>query len=563
MATVEDILLPDIGDFTDVEIIEILVAPGDRIEAEQSILTLESDKATIEIPAPRAGVVERLKVAVGDRVSMGAPLLSIRPTDTPAQTPTAAPQPAREAAPPTPAPEDAPAAREPATGTPPPTATATEDTAVLLPDIGDFSEIPVIEVLVAPGDRVELDQSLLTLESDKATMEIPAPAAGVVSELAVAVGDTLNTGDLILMLRADAPAETDAPATPEPTPPHADNTPPAAPTTAPQPGETAPRKAPVLPRPEDVAAIARGRKAHASPAVRRFARELGVDLDVVKGTGPKGRVLKEDVRAFVKRSLTSAEPSSHSTASPAPVAATPAPAIDHGRFGPVERVELGRIRRISARHLHQSWTGIPHVTQFDEADITELEAFRAAHKTDPDDASVRLTLIPFLLKAVATALTRMPLLKASLDADGEHLIHKHYTHIGVAVDTPNGLMVPVVRDVDRKGLRTLAGELADLGARARAQRLRPDEMQGGCFTISSLGGIGGTAFTPIVNAPEVAILGVSRAATRPVWDGERFVPRLLLPLSLSYDHRVVDGADAARFTTLLGDLLGDIRELLL
>nr|WP_246221727.1 dihydrolipoyllysine-residue acetyltransferase [Marichromatium bheemlicum] len=563
-------MLPDIGDFADVEIIEILVAPGDRIEAEQSILTLESDKATIEIPAPRAGVVEHLKVAVGDRVSMGAPLLSISTEDT--TTKAQPPEPALEPPPPGATSSTMAATQTPAPSAAPAAATTTEDAAVLLPDIGDFTDIPVIEILVAPGDRVELDQSLLTLESDKATMEIPAPTAGVVSELAVAVGDTLNTGDLILMLRADAPAETGEPATPEPIPPSTGPTTdsaapspspspsPSIPSAAPQPGETVPRKAPVLPRPEDVAAIARGRKAHASPAVRRFARELGVELGAITGSGPKGRVLKEDVRAFVKQALTATSLSPNaSSRSPATTPAQPDPA----RFGPVERVELGRIRRISARHLHHSWTSIPHVTQFDEADITELEAFRATHKRAPEETGAKLTLLPFLLKAVATALARMPILKAMLDDDGEHLIHRHYTHIGVAVDTPNGLVVPVVRDVDHKGLRTLADELADLSVRARAQRLRPDEMQGGCFTISSLGGIGGTAFTPIVNAPEVAILGVSRAATRPAWDGERFVPRLQLPLSLSYDHRVVDGADAARFITELSTLLGDIRQLLL
>ena len=316
----------------------------------------------------------------------------------------------------------------------------------------------------------------------------------------------------------------------------------------------------MLPRPADMAAIARGRKPHASPTVRRFARELGVDLALVKGSGPKGRILRDDVQNFVKRAL--------SEGAPAPTGALPfalpaAPEIDFSRFGPVDEQPLPRIKGISGRHLHRCWISVPHVTQFDEADITELEAFRKAQKADAERAGVRLTFLPFLLKATGTALTRMPLLKASLSADGERLIQKQYTHIGVAVDTPNGLMVPVVRDVDKKGVYDLARELMALSQKARDGKLLPGDMQGGCFSISSLGGIGGRAFTPIVNSPEVAILGVSRSKMQPVWDGQSFAPRLMLPLSLSYEHRVVDGADSARFTTLLGGLLGDIRQLLL
>ncbi|BCU05842.1 dihydrolipoyllysine-residue acetyltransferase [Allochromatium tepidum] len=447
---------------------------------------------------------------------------------------------------------------------------------ILLPDIGDFSGVEIIEILVAPGDRIEAEQSILTLESDKATIEIPAPIGGVVRELLVKTGDRVSRGDRLMRVEpvgssaeGSGPAETSPPAaelqTPEP----------AAPAPSPRaetdvepeplrraPGETERRQAPVLPRPEDMTAIARGRKAHASPAVRRFARELGVDLARVKGSGPKGRIVKDDVQGYVKQTL--AQGGGTTETSTTGVFRLPsAPEVDFARFGPTEIRELPRIRKLSGRHLHRCWIGIPHVTQFDEADITELEAFRQAQKDASSKRGVKLTLLPFLLKAVATALARMPVLKASLTPDGESLVHKHYTHIGVAVDTPNGLVVPVVRDVDRKGLHQLATELADLSAKARDGKLLPGDMQGGCFSISSLGGVGGTAFTPIVNAPEVAILGVSRAETKPVWNGREFMPRLMLPLSLSYDHRVVDGADGARFTSLLRELLGDIRRLLI
>jgi pyruvate dehydrogenase E2 component (dihydrolipoamide acetyltransferase) len=327
------------------------------------------------------------------------------------------------------------------------------------------------------------------------------------------------------------------------------------------PGEVERRLAPVLPRPEELAAIAKGRRAHASPGVRRFARELGVELTFVKGSGLKGRILKEDVQGYVKQALT------QGTAAPAastlPFVLPPAPEVDFAKFGPIEIRELSRIQKLSGRHLHRAWLSVPHVTQFDEADITELEAFRQAQGAVTQAGGAKLTLLPFLLKAVATALNRLPRFKSSLTPDGEGLVMKHYTHIGVAVDTPRGLVVPVVRDVDKKGLQDLARELMELSAKARDGKLLPGDMQGGCFSLSSLGGIGGTAFTPIVNAPEVAILGVSRAALRPVWQGAEFVPRLLLPLSLSYDHRVIDGAEGARFTRLLGELLGDIRRLLL
>ncbi|KAA6185097.1 dihydrolipoyllysine-residue acetyltransferase [Thiohalocapsa marina] len=574
MATLEDVLLPDIGDFADVEIIEILVAPGDRIEPEQSLLTLESDKASMEIPSPVGGTVTALKVSVGERISTGTLLMTV---ETGGGEPTAASEPVPASAPaaatPTPTPADdtaattsAPAAG--ATATPAPTTTtAPQEIEVRLPDIGDFSDIPVIELLVQPGDDIDIDQSILTLESDKATMEIPSAAAGRVASVAVKVGDRLNQGDLLLTLlagsaanpadAADAPSPEESEAAQAPAPVNK----PASATPSRVPGESERRKAPVLPRPEDMAAIARGRGAHASPAVRRFARELGVGIAQVKGSGRKGRILKEDVQAYVKQALSAGAPAPAAGGLPFQLPA--APAVDFGKFGAIETQPLPRIKRLSGAHLHRCWLSVPHVTQFDEADITELEAFRKGQKAAAEQAGVRLTFMPFLLKAVAGALAQMPTLKASLAPDGEQLVLKHYTHIGVAVDTPNGLVVPVIRDVDKKGVFDLARELMEMSNKARDGKLLPGDMQGGVFSISSLGGIGGTAFTPIVNAPEVAILGVSRSEMKPVWNGSEFAPRLMLPLSLSYDHRVVDGADGVRFTSLLANLLADIRRLLL
>jgi pyruvate dehydrogenase E2 component (dihydrolipoamide acetyltransferase) len=583
VATVEDVLLPDIGDFADVEIIEILVAPGERIEPEQSLLTLESDKASMEIPSPFAGTVKELKVSVGDNISKGALLMTVETggaaePSSPMQTGgEAAPEQATAAPAPSAATSAAPVAEPPAVPSTEPSAepaakpsgTANaQPIEVRLPDIGDFSDIPVIEVLVSAGDAVDVDQSVLTLESDKATMEIPSSAAGTVQSVAVKVGDKLNRGDLLMTLLGSAPAA--AAETPDATgtAPSAEEAEHAqAPAAAPKPaaermpGEAERRKAPVLPRPADMQAIASGRTPHASPAVRRFARELGVDLGQVKGSGRKGRILKDDVQGFVKQALTAG--AAVPAAGGLPFQLPAAPEVDFSRFGQIETRPLPRIKRISGAHLHRCWLSVPHVTQFDEADITELEAFRKAQKAAAERAGIKLTFMPFLLKAVAGALNQMPNVKASLAPDGEQLIVKHYTHIGVAVDTPNGLVVPVIRDVDKKGVFELAGELMQVSAKARDGKLLPGDMQGGVFSISSLGGIGGTAFTPIVNAPEVAILGVSRSEMKPVWNGAEFVPRLMLPLSLSYDHRVVDGAEGVRFTTLLAELLADIRRLLL
>ncbi|WP_456373808.1 dihydrolipoyllysine-residue acetyltransferase [Thiolapillus sp.] len=421
---------------------------------------------------------------------------------------------------------------------------------ITLPDIGDFKDVEVIEVLVSAGDSINAEDSLITLESDKASMEIPSPASGVIKEVKVAVGDIINQGDLLVVLDEESIAEETAPVAP---PKPVDSTPHPQP---PAPGEKKAKPLPVAPTHDDMPS----RKAHASPAVRRFARELGVDLGRVRGSAPKGRITKEDVQNFVKSSLAGA---GSATAAGASLALPSMPAVDFSKFGEIEETELGRIQKISGAHLHRSWISVPHVTQFDEADITELEDFRKAQKEEALKEDVRLTFMPFLMKACEAALREFPTVNSSLSADGEKLILKKYIHIGVAVDTPNGLVVPVIRDVDQKGVYDLARELMEISGKAREGKLGPADMQGGCFTISSLGGIGGTQFTPIVNAPEVAILGVSRASMKPVWNGKKFRPRLVMPFSLSYDHRVIDGAQGVRFTTYLAGLLSDIRRLLL
>ncbi|MBK1619702.1 dihydrolipoyllysine-residue acetyltransferase [Lamprobacter modestohalophilus] len=597
MATVEDILLPDIGEFADVEIIEILVAPGDRIEPEQSLLTLESDKASMEIPSPLGGEVTEINVKVGERVGLGHLLLRV---DTSADGGKAAAEPetSRAGGTASGADETASTANKPASTASAKTgnkqaaaatnAASTEQIEVPMPDIGDFTDIPVIEVLVGIGDQVEVDQSIVTLESEKATMEIPSPTAGTVEAVHIKTGDKVNQGDLLLTLKgaaqasvgdgsdapaaeeaeiAQAPAATAKPevaqAQPEATSASESTQAQQARSTSRAPGEAERRKAPILPRPADMQAIASGRTPHASPAIRRFARELGVDLAQVKGSGRKGRILKDDVQAYVKKTLSAGGPPAAAGGMPFQLPA--ASEVDFSKFGQTETQPLSRIKKLSGTHLHRAWLSVPHVTQFDEADITELEAFRKGQKQTAEQAGVKLTFMPFLMKSVAGALAQMPTLKASLSADGDNLILKHYTHLGVAVDTPNGLVVPVIRDVDKKGLFEIARELMTLSTKARDGKLLPGDMQGGVFSISSLGGIGGTAFTPIVNAPEVAILGVSRTEMKPVWnaDSNSFEPRLMLPLSLSYDHRVVDGADGVRFTTLLANLLADIRRLLL
>jgi pyruvate dehydrogenase E2 component (dihydrolipoamide acetyltransferase) len=428
---------------------------------------------------------------------------------------------------------------------------------VLVPDIGDFKDVPVIEVLVKPGDRVKTDDSLVTLESDKATMEVPAPFEGVVKDMKVKIGDKVSEGALILTLEAQdgapqlagKPATAAAPAAPTPMP--------ATPQAQPAPAAPAPLVA------SSAALVVVDETGfahtHASPGVRRFARELGVDLAKVKGSGPKGRILKEDVQGYVKSAI--AQPAQAAAGSGLSV--LPLPAIDFAKFGPIEVKPLSRIKKISGANLHRNWVTIPHVTQNDETDITELEAFRKQMSDEVQKQGIRVTLLAFLIKAAVAALRRYPQFNASLSPDGENLVMKQYFNIGVAVDTPNGLVVPVIRDSDKKGVIQLAKELGEVSAKAREGKLSPADMQGGCFSISSLGGIGGLNFTPIINAPEVAILGVSRSVMKPVWKDGQFVPRLMLPLSLSYDHRVVDGAEGARFITYLNGVLSDIRRLVL
>jgi pyruvate dehydrogenase E2 component (dihydrolipoamide acetyltransferase) len=542
------VVVPDIGDFKDVAVIEVLVKPGDAVAKEQSLITLESDKATMEIPSPSDGVVREIKIKMGDKVSKGSPILELEAKD--------------EAARSQPRPEPKKEAKQEPRQEPKPESKPTGDgtsTTVPVPDIGDFKEVEVIEVLVKPGDAVAKEQSLITLESDKATMEIPSPSAGVVRELKIKVGDKVSKGSPILVLAAaagGAPAAAASAPSATPAPAQAPSRPAAsAPAAAPAPS---PRPVPREPQEE------LGAKPHASPSVRKFARELGVGLQQVQGSGPKGRILHTDVQAFVKGALARTPTQVTAKAGGTLPFNLPAwPEVDFAKFGPVETKPLSRIQKLSGPYLHRNWISIPHVTQFDEADITDLEAFRKAQTAETEKKGFKLTMLAFMIKACVTALRQFPVFNSSLDRSGENITIKKYYHVGVAVDTPGGLVVPVVRDADRKGVFDLAHELADISKLAREGKLKPGDMQGGTFSISSLGGIGGTAFTPIINAPEVAILGVSRGATRPVWNGKEFAPRLMLPLSLSYDHRVIDGATAARFSSFLVSVLSDIRKLIL
>ena len=547
MAELHEVKAPDVGG--EVEVIEILVSPGDEVAVEQSLLTVESDKATMDIPAPIAGVVAELKVTVGDKIKEGDLLALFNAA---AAAPAAAPEPAEEpavAAEPASAPaaESAPAAAA---------ETVSETIDVTVPDIGTDGEVDVIDVLVSVGDEIEAEAGLITLETDKATMDVPSPAAGVVESVAVKVGDKVGQGSLVITLttKTAAPAEAAAPSA-------------AATETVNKPVPVdEPRKPPVPDHPLDKKQKADG-LAYASPAVRRLANEFGVDLLQVKGTGRKQRILKEDVQEYVKYELSRPKATAASGVAQGAggLQVIAQPKVDFSKFGEIEEVALTRIQKISGPNLHRNWVTIPHVTQFDEADITELEAFRKqenelqAKKKD----GVKITPLVFIMKAVAKALREFPVFNSSLSEDGEHLIMKKYVHIGIAVDTPNGLVVPVIRDVDTKGIYQLSEELVEISAKARDGKLKATDMQGGCFSISSLGGIGGTAFTPIVNAPEVAILGVSKSELKPKWNGREFEPRLMLPLSLSYDHRVIDGAVAARFSVYLSAVLSDIRKLVL
>jgi pyruvate dehydrogenase E2 component (dihydrolipoamide acetyltransferase) len=532
-----ELTVPDIGNFKDIPVIEVLVAPGQSIAKDAPLVMLESEKATMEVPANAGGVIKDVRVKVGDKVSQGAVIATAEVEDAqPATNGHAQTAPAQPA--------------EPA----PPPAQKGAGIELIVPDIGNFAEIPVIEVLVAPGQSVAKDAPLVVLESEKATMEVPASAAGIVKDVRVKVGDKVSKGTVIASLEGAA-----APAPAAGAPPASRAS---APTTA-----TATAARPVAPSPATLVppsgngssgAAAGGRSAvHASPSIRRFARELGVDLGSVRGSGPNGRITRDDVQDFVKRALTGAPVAQ---AAPGAGFALPAwPKVDFAQFGPVERKALTRIQRISGPALTRNWVMIPHVTQNDDADVTELEEFRKAVNAEQKEAKV--TMLAFLMKAAVAALARFPDFNSSLD--GEELVVKGYYHIGFAADTPQGLVVPVVRDCDRKGVLEIARDTAELAGKARDGKLAATDMTGGTFTISSLGGIGGSNFTPIINAPEVAILGASRTSMKPVWDGTAFVPRLMLPLSLSYDHRVIDGAKGARFVTYLVGVLGDMRRTLL
>ncbi|WP_277348767.1 dihydrolipoyllysine-residue acetyltransferase [Pseudomonas veronii] len=547
----ELIRVPDIGS-GEGEVIELFVKVGDTVEADQSILTLESDKASMEIPAPKAGVVKSLESEAGRsperrRRTAGAGNRGRRRCGPLLQLPRQHRRQRRL--------KNSAAAEAPAAPAAAPAAATIQD--IHVPDIGSSGKAKIIELLVKVGDTVEADQSLITLESDKASMEIPSPAAGVVESIAVKLEDEVGTGDFILKLKVQGAASAAAPA-PAAAPAAKAEAAPAAAAPAPAPAANAEAA------PAPAAAPARsGAKVHAGPAVRQLAREFGVELNAVTATGPHGRVLKEDVQVYVKSMMQKAKEAPAAGNATGGAGIPPIPVVDFSRFGETEEVQMTRLMQIGASSLHRSWLNIPHVTQFDQADITDLEAFRVAQKAVAEKAGVKLTVLPLLLKACAHLLKELPDFNSSLAPSGKAIIRKKYVHIGFAVDTPDGLLVPVIKNVDQKSLLQLAAEAAALAAKARDKKLTADDMQGACFTISSLGHIGGTGFTPIVNAPEVAILGVSKATIQPVWDGKAFQPKLMLPLSLSYDHRVINGAAAARFTQRLSQLLNDIRTILL
>ncbi|CAM3543886.1 dihydrolipoyllysine-residue acetyltransferase [Bordetella sputigena] len=561
-----EIKVPDIGDFKEVEVIEVLVAPGDTIKAEQSLITVESDKASMEIPASEGGVVKSVKVKVGDKVSMGTVVLELEAGGA-SEAAAAAPAKAEAKAEAKPAGQDSqaqPKVQEAAQSAAP--AQGGGQQVIEVPDIGDFKEVEVIEVMVAVGDTIKAEQSLITVESDKASMEIPSSQGGVVKEVRVKVGDKVSKGTPVVVVEGgDAPAAAPAAAPAQAAaaaPAQAPAPAPAAAASGAASSSSAGRAAPAAALPE--AELKPGQLPHASPSVRKFARELGVDLTRVAGSGPKGRITQDDVRGFVKQALAGGAPAAAGAAAGGNVGGLNVlawPQIDFSKFGPVEAKPLSRIKKISGANLHRNWVMIPHVTNNDEADITDLEALRVTLNKENEKAGVKVTMLAFLIKAVVAALKKFPEFNASLD--GDNLVLKQYYHIGFAADTPNGLVVPVIRDADKKGILDLARESSDMAKKARDGKLSPAEMQGGCFSISSLGGIGGTHFTPIINAPEVAILGVSRSEFKPVWDGKQFVPRLKLPLSLSYDHRVIDGAAAARFNAYLTALLADFRRIAL
>lgn len=528
-----EISVPDIGT-DEVEVTEIMVKVGDAVAVEQSLITVEGDKASMEIPATQAGVVQEINVAPGDKVKTGSLIMLFAETSNGSEvkTDTAATANASPASAPV----------------------ASTEQQVYVPDIGT-DEVEVTEIMVKTGDVVTMEQSLITVEGDKASMEVPAPFAGTVKALNIAVGDKVKTGSLIMLFEV---AGSTAPA-PVATTPAVSTTGQQA-TTPKMANSTVPAPVAASKNPPEFAE--NSAYVHASPLIRRMAREFGVNLMNIKGSGRQGRIVREDVQNYIKQALSRAE---SAPASDALSGLLPWPKVDFSKFGVIEEVELGRIQKISGANLHRNWVMIPHITQFDDADITDLEAFRKQQNQEAEKKKleVKITPLVFIMKAVASALQQFPSFNSSLSEDVQRLTLKKYIHIGVAVDTPNGLVVPVFRDVDKKGIITLSRELAEISKKARAGKLTAGDMQGGCFTISSLGGIGGTAFTPIVNAPEVAILGVSKSSIKPVWNGKEFTPRLMLPLSLSYDHRVIDGADGARFISYLNSVLSDVRRLIM
>ncbi|EAU0670267.1 pyruvate dehydrogenase complex dihydrolipoyllysine-residue acetyltransferase [Salmonella enterica] len=522
-AAAKDVHVPDIGS-DEVEVTEVMVKVGDTVEAEQSLITVEGDKASMEVPAPFAGTVKEIKVNTGDKVSTGSLIMVFEVAGA------AAPAKA----------ESVPAAAAPA-------ATGAKD--VHVPDIGG-DEVEVTEVMVKVGDKVDAEQSLITVEGDKASMEVPAPFAGTVKEIKISTGDKVKTGSLIMVFEVEGAAPTAAPAQS------------AAPAAAPAPAQAA---APAAKAESKSEFAENDAYVHATPLIRRLAREFGVNLAKVKGSGRKGRILREDVQAYVKEAIKRAEAAPVAAAGGGIPGMLPWPKVDFSKFGEIEEVELGRIQKISGANLSRNWVMIPHVTHFDKTDITDLEAFRKQQNAEAEKRKldVKYTPVVFIMKAVAAALEQMPRFNSSLSEDGQRLTLKKYINIGVAVDTPNGLVVPVFKDVNKKSVTELSRELTTISKKARDGKLTAGEMQGGCFTISSIGGLGTTHFAPIVNAPEVAILGVSKSAMEPVWNGKEFVPRLMMPISLSFDHRVIDGADGARFITIINNMLSDIRRLVM
>ena len=559
--TNQTIYVPDIGGAEGAEVVELLVSVGDSVDVEQSLIVLESDKASMEIPASHAGVVVELKMAVGDQLAEGDAILVVEvlgETEVENKSVVAS--------------NDAPAPDETLVPTEPVVAVSSEtkmtsdseeavsDVVIDVPDIGTDGDVEVVEICVAVGDLLQEGDSIVVLESDKASMEVPAPTAGEVTELLVAEGANVSKGSQLIKLRAAVASSPVAPVaisestetSAAPTDPSKSNA-----VSNATPGKADGHTASVRPAGPALAETASTADLYVGPAVRKLAREFGADLTLVTGTGPKGRILKEDLQAFVAKQLAAPSPVHREVGGAIPVVAD----IDFAKFGPVRREERSRIDKVTAANMSKSWLNVPHVTQFDDADITDLETFRASLKAESERRGSKLSPVPFVIKAVAIALNANPKMKSSLAEQGEALVYKDYCHIGMAVDTPNGLVVPVIRDADKRSIWDLSDEIRTLAAKAKDKKLKPDEMQGAVFTVSSLGNIGGKGFTPIVNTPEVGILGISKASTQPVWDGSEFQPRVMLPVSLSYDHRVVNGGDAGRFLTYLVTLLGDIRQL--